>query len=34
MALRSTQGNGYVVEDNIEYTTKNAIPLWIFGLNY
>ena len=26
--------NGYVVKDDIEYSHKNTIPLWAFGLNY
>lgn len=26
--------NGYVVKDDIEYASKNTIPLWAFGLNY
>ena len=26
--------NAYIVKDDIEYSYKNVIPLWAFGLNY
>lgn len=25
---------GYVVKDNIEFSSGNILPLWWFGLNY
>ena len=29
-----TAGEGYVVKDQIEYSSGNILPLWWFGLNY